>query len=326
MSCKYPMLAVKGDILPSGKCKYNVLGRYDNNLLHLHPDAIKIPCGKCAACRAAKCREWSDRMILELDHSKKAVFITLTYNDFHLPVYLNLETGQVENTLKKRDLQLFMKRLRKTKIFRDRELRYYACGEYGTNTKRPHYHMILYGVSLDDFEDLVPKGCNELGQQYYKSDWLSEEVWKNGFCLLSSMSYRTCAYVARYVKKKDMGLQSDEYVDRMVEPEFSVMSRNPGIGLYYPEEHPEFKDMSKFFLSDSNGSVELNFPKAFLRFLEKTDPDFYAVLKDERRQCAYDAEMLKLARTDLSSMELHELEGSKLDCSRNVIDKYRTMI
>lgn len=326
MSCNYPMIGIPDGKTKEGKTKYKMLGRYDRSLLETYRDAVKIPCGKCSGCRANKCREWADRMILELDHSQSAVFLTLTYDDPHLPVRINLSTGQVECTLNKRDLQLFMKRLRKHRLFRDRELRFYACGEYGKNTQRSHYHIILYNVELSDFPDLVPRGSNELGQQYYKSDILANEIWKNGFCLVAPMSWNTCAYVARYVKKKDYGLASDEYVERMREPEFSVMSRNPGIGMYYPLEHPEFKEKSKYYFADQQGSIEVHFPKAFLNFLERTDPDFYEQIKEQRRNFAQDSEIIKLSQTDLSSMELDMISEQKIERTSDLLDTYRTAL
>lgn len=324
MSCNYPMLAIPDGTTKTGKTKYTMLGRYDESLSKDYPDAIKLPCGKCSGCRAAKCREWADRMILELDHSGDAVFLTLTYNDACLPVFLNLETGQVEASLLKRDLQLFMKRLRKR--FKNRELRMYACGEYGSTTHRPHYHMILYGVSLQDFPDLSPRGTNELGQQYFSSDFLANEVWKNGFCLLSDVSWNTMAYVSRYVKKKDYGLASEEYTNRITQPEFSVMSRNPGIGMYYVQEHEDWKDKTKYYLSSDRGSIEVYFPKAFLKFLEKTDPDFYAQLKEQRKRGALDSEIAKLCQTDLSSMELDQLHEKSIERTSDLLDRYRTQV
>lgn len=321
------MLAVPDGFTESGKTHYKMLGRYDRFEGVVHPPgAIKLPCGKCAGCRASKCREWADRMILELDHSCSAVFLTLTYNDEHLPVFLNLSSGQVEPTLKKRDLQLFFKRLRKCKLFHDREIRYYACGEYGSNTNRPHYHVILYNVSLGDFSDLSFRGTNELGQAYYSSDFLANNVWKNGFCLLAGISWNCCAYVARYVKKKDYGLVSDEFVERMKEPEFSVMSRNPGIGMYYVVDHPDFANYSKFNVSVEGFPKSVTLPKPFLNYLEKTDPDFYGILKEQRRQAANDSELSKLAMTDLSSMELDMIGDDKLVRSGALLDSYRVVL
>lgn len=315
------MLAKPQGVYPSGKTKYIMIGRYDTEVAKDYPDAIKIPCGKCSGCRAQKTREWADRMILELDHSKKAVFLTLTYNDEHLPVKYQVTSGQCEMTLQPRDLTLFFKRLRKH--YKDAEIRYYAVGEYGKNTYRPHYHIILYGLSLSDFPDIVQQGRNELGDIYYRSDVLAENIWKLGFCLLSEVSWNTCAYVARYVKKKDYGLVSDEFVNRSVYPEFSVMSRNPGIGLYYPIEHDDTFEKSKFYFGDQKGMITVNLPSAFLRKLELSDPELFDKLKKQRYDAARDSELNKVMQTDLTSMEIDEISENQISSTEKVIDFYR---
>ncbi len=325
IACNTPLLAVRQGFTSSGAVKYLPLGRYTPELLDQYPDAIKIPCGKCRGCRAQKARAWADRMVLELDHSKKAVFLTLTYNDEHVPCRFDQSTGQAVLTLNKRDLQLFFKRLRKR--FPDNELRYYACGEYGSNTRRPHYHVILYGLDLSDFKDLQLKGTNELGDPYFISNFLADEIWKNGFCLLASVSWKTCAYVARYVKKKDLGLVSDEYVDRVLEPEFSVSSRNPGIGLYYPKEHPDCFEYSVFHFADNGSSVKVFLPPAFLRTLKDSkfpsDNKLYEELMTTRRQAMNDADFAKMLQTSREFMDLGDMQEDKLNFSSQVLDYYR---
>ena len=323
MSCNQPMFAIPDGVTQNGKTKYKMIARYDSEILNLYPNAVKVPCGKCTGCRADKTREWADRMILELDHSKTAVFITLTYDDNHLPVFVDLSNGEYIPTLRKRDLQLFMKRLRKCELFRDRELRYYACGEYGSHTHRPHYHLILYGVSKEDFPDLSPRGNNDLGQQYFKSDFLADEIWKKGFCLISDVSWNTMAYVARYVKKKRIGLYEDNIKE---ENEFSVMSRRPGIGMYYIDEHDDVFNYTKRHIGTENGSIEVFLPKAFLSYLEKTDIDLYVNIKEQRRQAANNEEFTKLMQTDLSSMELDMIQDEKINKGRDIIDRYRTQV
>ena len=102
-----------------------------------YPDGLEIPCGKCILCRKQKAAEWSLRMYHELSTSQKASFVTLTYDDTKLPA---------NQTLVKAHLQNFMKRLRKR--IEPEKLRYYAVGEYGDKTQRPHYHMILFNHRL----------------------------------------------------------------------------------------------------------------------------------------------------------------------------------
>lgn len=105
-----------------------------------------VPCGRCAACLSNKRTEWSTRMEIELKEAKTAHFITLTYSDVNLPK--NKENGIPE--LVKKDVQLFMKRLRKTQ---EEKIKYYFIGEYGEKTFRPHYHAILF--NLTNIENIV---------------------------------------------------------------------------------------------------------------------------------------------------------------------------
>ena len=322
MSCNCPMLAEKREKLPSGKYKYLPIGRYTPELKKAYPDAITVPCGKCAGCRADYTRQWADRMILELDHSGVGIFVTLTYDDEHLPVVYQTTTGVCEPTLSKRDCQLFMKRLRKE--FKDRVIRFYLCGEYGSKG-RPHYHAILYGLSLADFKDLQRKGCNPLGQEYFISKFFTEQIWQNGFCLLADVSWRTCAYVARYVRKKQFGASGNVFEHRLKEPVFSLMSRKPGIGAYYVEEHPECLDKAKIYLSDQNGSVEVWMPQSFLKFIEELDPVRYERLKKERMSAAENSLLAKLSQTDVFFDELCERQRLKMEDSGEYIDSLQVL-
>ena len=109
------------------------------------PLYIQVPCGKCIICKNKKAKSWTTRCICETQmHDEQPFFVTLTYNDQNLP-----ETG-----LQKRDVQLFMKRLR---IRLERQgftpnIRYVAAAEYGSHTARPHYHVLFWNLpKLTDF-------------------------------------------------------------------------------------------------------------------------------------------------------------------------------
>lgn len=91
----------------------------------LRKEQFYVPCGHCVACRIAKSREWSIRLLGELGYWISSCFLTLTYDELHVPL-----------SLKKRDLQLFWKRLRKA--FYPRKIKYFSCGEYGDQYGRPH--------------------------------------------------------------------------------------------------------------------------------------------------------------------------------------------
>lgn len=327
MSCCHPLLA-SVDVDDAGKKHLHFLpSKYSPDLLKYHVDSdleiskrledgsfgrikvpyqnlMKIPCGKCIGCKFDYTKQWSDRMIMELaDNDGKGVFVTLTYNNDHLPFAVDEDGLPVSFSLQKRDFQLFMKRLRKR--FSERSIRFFACGEYGGRTLRPHYHAIIYGLSLSDFPDLYVHGMNELNQLYFVSPLFSE-IWSNGFTLLSDVSYKTCAYVARYNVKKAYGDNIKPH--ELAEDSFVLMSRRPGIASRYYDDHPDFFDTMSAYFSDSNGSVRVSCPSYFLSKLSIDNPDKYVNIVRERRQLSKDRELLRLARSDLSYPEQLEIE------------------
>lgn len=210
-----------------------------------------------------------------------------------------------------------------------------------SNTHRPHYHIILFGLGLDDFNfnrlgdpehrfDIVGsriqlQGVNELGQNYFRCDWLSYDVWQNGFVCLSEVSWKTCAYVARYVKKKDYGLVQDAFNFHLIEPEYSVMSRNPGIGMFYPEDHKDCFDYNVKYFSDQDGVTKVRMPSALLKYLYVNDRVKYNELKNERQKYSHDLELTKLMQTDLSSMEMMNISEYQINKNVDVLDYYRSL-
>lgn len=214
-----------------------------------------VPCGSCIGCRIDYSRTWANRMIMELSDNPKAIFLTLTYNNDHVP---KAENGRM--TLKVRDVQLFFKRLRFH--FSDRRIRYYLAGEYGPKNLRPHYHAIVYGLDIFDFADLRQIGHNALSQPYFTSQEL-EDIWENGFILLSSVSHKTCAYVARYTMKKHYGDRG--HYDRLgIKPEFSLCSRKPGIGMLRVRELLTSGN-TRISLDGGDGVYTFGFPKSYYR-------------------------------------------------------------
>lgn len=168
-------------------------------------------------------------------------FITLTYDDDHLP------DGR---TLHYPDFQDFMKRLRK----RVGKLRFYMCGEYGETTKRPHYHACLFGYDFSD--KLYFKRIGDF--PLYTSSTLAE-LWPKGTHLIGSVTFESAAYVARYCMEKitgDLAKKHYEFVDTTTgevfdrAPEFNKGSNRPGIGAPWLER----------FMSDvyPHGSVVTN--------------------------------------------------------------------
>lgn len=175
---------------------------------------ISVPCGQCIGCRLDRVRDWSIRCVHEAKLHDASSFLTLTYSDEFLP-----DGG----TLVPLDLQLFMKRLRKR--FEPQRLRFYACGEYGDENSRPHYHVLLFGMR---FPDLVPNSRSKTGFVLYESALL-DALWAKGRAIIGEVTRESAAYTARYCLKKVTGSAADEhYAGR--HPEFARMSTKPGIG------------------------------------------------------------------------------------------------
>lgn len=154
-----------------------------------------VPCGKCYECRKARGAGWAFRLKEEERNHDTAYFLTLTYDDDHLP-------GSPDGlpTLVKSDLQKFFKMLRKRQSV---PVKYYACGEYGTRTFRPHYHAIVFGAR--------------------EKNILSS--WKHGNVHIGEVTPASVSYVVGYMNKPHVKITDDR------EPEFSVMSK--GLGLSY---------------------------------------------------------------------------------------------
>lgn len=296
-----------------GNPQYKFLGtRYRAD----HPMQIPIPCGHCLGCRLDYSRRWADRMMLELDHyDGKAIFLTLTYNEESIKKHILYDDEGVPicYTLDKTDWQAFIKKLRSRKEFEERRIRFYAAGEYGPLHQRPHIHCIIFGVSLDDFKPLRLFKLNELKDPVYTSKYL-EELWSYGFITLSNVSWRTCAYVSRYVMKK--AIPTDNGFDESGRvPEFSLMSRRPGLGALYMQDHPEWKEYCQYWVPGCEDPIQM--PKYFLNFLKKDDPELFKSIVADRQKYAKDKMLLDLQQTDLNLSDFLDRQYEK---------KYHTVV
>ena len=226
--------------------------------------SFKIPCGQCTGCRIARSSDWTTRLVQESKFFLESCFITLTYNDEHLPEH---------GTLVKRDVQLFYKRLRFE--FEPRRLRHFTAGEYGEQTARPHYHALLFGLAF--LEDRRPHSKNKQGDQLYTSETL-DRLWGKGHCLIGNITVRSCSYVAQYAFKKINGKRSDEHYRRvdpvtgetwLLQKEFALMSTHPGIGY---EHYNRYADNMFARGSVIDRGRELPIPKYYDRLLKRDDP------------------------------------------------------
>lgn len=174
-----------------------------------------MSCGQCMPCRVNKKREWTHRIVLESMCHSESSFVTLTYSEENLPH---------DGSLKPEHLTLFLKRFRKS--IAPIRVRYFAVGEYGDESQRPHYHVALFGYPPCRKGGTNPRrsgGCCDI------CDRLRDE-WSCGIIYSGDLSYHSAAYVAGYVTKKLTKKDDPRLAGR--HPEFTRMSLRPGIGYW----------------------------------------------------------------------------------------------
>lgn len=238
---------------------------------------ITVACGQCHGCRLERSRQWAVRLMHEKQTNEKSSFITLTYRDKSLPPRGSLRVG---------DWQLFAHRLRK----RLGKFRYFHCGEYGDRRGRPHFHALLYGISFE--EDRVFLETTDQGDDLYTSALL-DHVWGLGDRNpIGNVTFKSAAYVARYIMKKQTGNRAKRHYGEIVDtstgeilpyrkPEYITMSLKPGIGHDWIHQY-----MDEVYPRDEvivNGKAVMP-PKYYDLEYEKVNPEGYAILIKHRLQ------------------------------------------
>lgn len=275
---------------------------------------IEIPCGRCIACRLKRSREWALRCMLEAKYHDQNWFVTLTYSDEYLPFVTDFDdygNYVTRSTLRKSDLQKFFKRLRKAYKY-DNHLKYYACGEYGDSSSRCHFHCIIFGLRLDD---LKLYKTSRLGFNYYNSEFL-ESVWPYGHVVVAECTYDTCAYTARYIMKKQLGLGSAVYDELGIEPEFTTMSLKPAIGYEYFKEHKDkIYDLDSIYLATDRKGLKFKPPKYFDSKMTDNLDDAYKLreVREVRQEVAELQKKAKMSQTDLDYLDVLRIEEDLLE-------------
>lgn len=231
MTCFSPITAWQ---LESGEITFSERGNIRREL--------QLPCSQCIGCRLERSRVWATRVMHEASLYDQNYFVTLTYDDEHLPRPPSLHY---------RHFQLFIKRLRQTlarkysvpssarnasgkQAQRVSPLRFYMCGEYGETTQRPHYHACLFNLPL---KDLIVYSQSTKGTLYTSATLTT--AWQYGAVLIGALTFDSAAYVSRYCMKKVTGKNAADHYNRVdldtgefydATPEFNRMSLKPGIG------------------------------------------------------------------------------------------------
>lgn len=251
-----------------------------------------VPCGKCPKCVKTKISQWSFRIKKERERSTSAYFLTLTYNDENL-----IYTDSGETTLDKRDFQLFIKRLRHFEK-NNKKIKYYAVGEYGTKSGRPHYHAILFNVR-------DPSNI--------------EKSWDKGFTYAPILDRDNgVTYVLKYISKTRTKISHKN-------PEFSLMSKRLGENYLTPQMVQWHQQVQNSFIMD-NG-MKKSMPKYYKEKLynetqRKEVTDYLKNRAEEKKELKI-KQLSKRLKTQDVNVLLNNLESrekhSKFDPRNEVL-------
>ena len=296
-----------------------------------------LPCGHCTACKLQQSKNWANRMEMELPYHNNAWFLTLTYDDEHVPYRYTIDesTGEIitENlSLCYKDMELFWKRVRAYMKYHKRDngkLMYFQAGEYGGKTHRPHYHTIVYDLNIKKDELKIYK--QEKGYTYYNCEWISK-LWGMGHVVITAAEWQNMAYTARYTAKKVYGKEGKKFYEELgIEPEKCIMSK--GIGKKYYEEHKD-----KIYETDKiqllNGKT-IKPPRYFDKLfdkehggtkfeesekLTKAESDELKEIKRKRRKIANDQLWTNLKKSNITMEEYYKAK------ERSINDKMKKLI
>lgn len=276
MACLKPQRAVYNE---DGRPRF--VGALNDWDLNRSDEAqLVLKCGQCIGCRLERSRDWAIRSVHEAQMHKRNSFVTLTYDDDHLPD---------DRSVNVREWQLFAKKLR-NKIG---PFRFLHCGEYGSraNTLRPHYHAVIFGQDFG--ADAVPFEETDNGDMLYQSQTLTS-LWGKGLAVLGELNFETAAYVARYVTKKVTGDKSEREYERVspttgevwqVKPPYVTMSRNHGLGVKWLMKY--WKDIYVDDVVHIEGR-KFRPPYYYDKLVAIKAPERFEAIKERRRNRAKD--------------------------------------
>lgn len=219
-----------------------------------------VPCGKCINCSYSKSNEWTRRLLDEATQHEKMCLVVLTYDRAHVRVGMKTKEGNNLFTLWHRDVQLYLKKLRKkVKSLYDKELRYYVAGEYGDKLQRPHYHLVLFGLNKDDRN-------------------LIDHTWEHGKVLWDKknrpLDEKGFAYACGYINKKiHEGSYDLYYTKKGIIAPYQRMSKGLGKVVAMRDKEKFIKNGFKY--EGTNQRV----PRAYIKWWKGNEPESIARIK-----------------------------------------------
>lgn len=174
-------------------------------------------CRFCWQCQQNRVNDYVGRALAESRTSVATYSVTLTYRDEG--------NGANRAVLTYRDVQLFLKRLRKAGY----NVRYIVAGEYGELKARAHWHIVLF------FQECAPERvyaseAREGDQIYVASSPLDPAGriiwphWPHGFVFFQEPDFGGLRYVLKYIQKGEKGEASQSHLS---------MSKKPPLGAAF---------------------------------------------------------------------------------------------
>lgn len=287
-----------------------------------YKEYMKVPCGSCEGCQEAYSKEWAVRCLLESQKYKHNYFITLTYDEYNVPrddEIVDKKTGEVyqndnwlQGHLVPEHWSKFEKDLRRyfEYHYNHTGIRFYACGEYGGQTHRPHYHAVIMNLPIPLEELKIHSMSN--GNPIFECP-IIEKIWGKGFISLAEVNWDTCAYVARYVMKKQKGAKTrEQYFENGQTPEFVRMSRMPGIGKdFYDANFQDIYSHDEIIIKGHREKIQpVKPPKYFDKLFDKEHHDLMEKIKNTRKEIAKNENNNKNRQSSMK--EKDRLESERL--------------
>lgn len=230
---------------------------------------LQVPCGTCICCREEYARQAAIRIAHEATCHETNSFVTLTYNDANLPTFGSLDY---------RHLTLFLKRLRRSVG----ALRYYAVGEYGDRSLRPHYHLCIFGHDFTDNRIITRMSPHLL--------WTQEALttcWGLGRVEVGALTFETARYTASYVTKKLRSKQRyvriDETTGELVAVEQPKAFMSDNLGKDWWIQYGQQLEHNDYVII--NGKKQKP-PKAYDKWLAQIKPQTIQEIKTNREKKA----------------------------------------
>lgn len=282
-----------------------------------------IGCGKCLECKLKESKQWAQRSVAESLMHEDNWFITLTYDDEHLPMSIvtysrhSYEFG-CWSPLLYEDFQAFEKRLRSYMKYHYNldGFRFLMCGEYGPKNGRPHFHVIFYGLPLPDIQKI--KDVTVGGKSYtYLSSEIIDKCWGKGFTTIGEVNWETSAYVGRYVMKKMSNLEEYDYCKLCYDngweplpPEMREASRRPGLGRpFYDENKDDIYKYDKVMLPNGKTPQPCSY---FDRIYDLENPELLQAIREQRKYKALISEANERSKFK-NSKEYDEYKNKKYE-------------